>query len=155
MEKKLKIYIDATIPNYVFNDHTPDKQKAAKRLFEQIKEGRFDTFISKVVIDEIAEAPLSKQREMAGLIKGIAVLEITEECKEIAEEYIKKKAIPKENREDALHIAVASFYGLDALVSYNFEHIVRLKTIREVAATNIILGYKIIDLIIPEEVADV
>jgi len=38
------------------------------------------------------------------------------------------------------------------LVSYNFEHIVKIKTIREVSGTNIAKGYKIIDLVIPEEV---
>lgn len=155
MEKNLKIYIDTTIPNYAFNDHIPDKQKAAKALFEQNKEGKIDIFVSEVVIDELANAPLAKQKKMAELIKNIPALEVTDECKELAEEYIKRGIIPRENREDALHIAITSFYGLDALVSYNFEHIVRLKTIREVTATNMILGYRTINLIIPEEVADV
>ncbi len=150
--KKLKIYLDATIPNYVFNPHTPEKQKAAKELFHEIDKERFEVYISKVVIDEIQECPEPKRSGLINLIKKFFVLELTEECNELANEYIKRGIIPKKNKEDALHIAIASIYDLDAIISYNFEHIVKLKTIREVSGINLSKGYKIIELIIPEEV---
>ena len=150
--RKLKIYIDATLPNYVFNLHTPEKQRFAKTLFDEIQKGKYEVYISKVVVDEISAAPEPKQTRMANLIKDIPVLDITEECNELAQEYITRGIIPVEHKNDALHIAIATFYNIDALVSYNFEHIVKLKTIREVSGTNIAKGYKIIDLVIPEEV---
>lgn len=150
--KRLKIYLDATIPNYVFNDHTPEKQKSAKALFEEIKSGKHEAYISKIVIDEISAAPELKQSKMAEILRDIPVLDISEECNDLAQEYLGRNIIPEDYKNDALHIAIATVYGIDALVSYNFEHIVRLKTIREVSGTNIAKGYKIIDLIIPEEV---
>ena len=152
--KKLSVYLDATIPNYVFNTHTPEKQKFATLLFEAIKQGKLEAFISKVVIDEIAASPEPKQTKIANILKDVSVLEVTDECNELAEEYIHRRIIPAKNKEDALHIAIASYYGLDAVVSYNFEHIVKLKTKREISGTNLALGYKVVDLVIPEEVLE-
>lgn len=43
--RKLKIYLDATIPNYVFNYHTPDKQKFALKLFKEIKKEKLPELI--------------------------------------------------------------------------------------------------------------
>lgn len=153
VKKKLKIYLDTTIPNFVFNPHTPDKQEAAKTLFEEIETGKFESYISQVVIDEVEDTPEPKRSKMLELLKETEILAITEECEELAEEYIAKKIIPIEKEEDALHIAIATYYEVDALVSYNFEHIVKLKTKREVPVVNMLIGgYKSPDIITPEEV---
>ncbi|MEW6686208.1 MAG: hypothetical protein AB1393_08385 [Candidatus Edwardsbacteria bacterium] len=56
---------------------------------------------------------------------------------------------------DALHIAFATVYEMDFLVSYNFEHIVKIKTIDRITAINLLLGYKTPRIVIPEEVIDV
>jgi len=49
--------------------------------------------------------------------------------------------------EDAVHIAVTTVNSLDILVSWNFEHIVKLKTKREVNAINVLLGYNQIEIV--------
>ena len=51
-----------------------------------------------------------------------------------------------------MHIAVASFYDMDAIVSWNFKHIVKLKTKRETKGVNLLMGYKEIEIISPQEV---
>ena len=55
-------------------------------------------------------------------------------------------------KEDALHLAIASVNNLDVVVSWNFEHIVKLKTRQGVAAVNTLLGYKPIEIVSPQEV---
>ncbi|MBU1487381.1 type II toxin-antitoxin system VapC family toxin [bacterium] len=153
VKRKLKIYLDTTIPNFVFNPHTPDKQETVTKLFEEIDAEKFEAYISQVVIDEVEDAPEPKRSEMLKLLKGTELLAITKECEELAEEYIVKEIIPRKNEEDALHIAIATYYEVDALVSYNFEHIVRLKTKREVPVVNMLIGgYRTPDIITPEEV---
>jgi len=71
------------------------------------------------------------------------------EIKALAEEYIVKGVIPVKYFEDALHIAVATVNSLDILISWNFEHIVKLKTKREVNVINVLLGYGEIEIIEP------
>lgn len=54
-------------------------------------------------------------------------------------------------RDDALHLAIASVENMDILVSWNFDHIVRLKTKHGVTGINTLLGHKVIDIISPSE----
>jgi hypothetical protein len=49
-------------------------------------------------------------------------------------------------------VAVATVARVDALVSWNFKHPVNLKTRRAIHATNLRLGYPLIDIVSPEEV---
>jgi len=58
----------------------------------------------------------------------------------------------KKYRDDALHIAVAVVNDLDVVVSWNFKHIVKLKTRMEANGINKMLGYKEIEICSPEEV---
>jgi len=51
-----------------------------------------------------------------------------------------------------LHIAIATVNGIDSVVSWNLEHIVKIKTIVEVNRINIKKGYKQIFIITPEEI---
>ena len=71
------------------------------------------------------------------------------EIKTLSEEYIARGVIPVKYIEDALHVAVATVNSLDILISWNFEHIVKLKTKREVNVINVLLGYDEIEIIEP------
>ena len=44
--------------------------------------------------------------------------------------------------EDLVHAAVATVNNMDFLVSWNLKHIVKLKTIVEINAVNVIEGYR-------------
>lgn len=153
--KKLVLYIDATIPNYVFNMHVPDKQFAAKRLFEESKRGKFTILASPVLLEELDAAPEPKRTSMLNLIRDFSLLAPAPEVEMLARDYVEKGIIPAKNLNDARHIAFASFYGLDVIVSYNFEHIVRIETIDGVTAVNLLHGYGTPKIAVPEEVIDV
>lgn len=151
--RKDKLYLDTTIPNYVFNSHIPDKQKAAIELFKCIKNGMYEGYISDVVIRElVATQDVELRNKLLRVIEGLPLFEVTEECIILRQEYINRGVIPAENRDDALHVAVSSVYEVDFLVSYNFEHIVKIKTIDKITAINLLLGYKTPRIVIPEEV---
>ena len=47
---------------------------------------------------------------------------------------------------------MATLHQMDAIVSYNFEHIVRLKAIREITGVNMAKGYRMLSIVMPEEV---
>ena len=53
---------------------------------------------------------------------------------------------------DALHIAMTTVYGLDFIVSLNFEHIAREWTVKKVESVNTREGYKVIGIYRPMEV---
>ena len=78
----------------------------------------------------------------------------SEEVYFLAEKYLGAKIIPRRFEEDAVHIAYAVVNDLDALISWNMRHIVKLKTRWGVNSINKIEGYKEIELVSPEEVIE-
>lgn len=152
MEKRPTVYIETTVPSYIFNDRYPEKQKVAKKLFDLIKRGRFEAYVSSTVIKELQAASEPRRSELVKLIKGIKSLPETEAAKSLTEKYLKEKIFPAKKRFDAAHVAIASVHGIDILLSWNFDHIVRLQTKRKVEAVNTLLGFKTPAIATPEEV---
>ena len=93
---------------------------------------------------------------MLALIKqyDIAILEATDETDSLAERYVLEGALPKGSLVDASHIASASVYSLNMIVSLNFGHIVRDRTIEMTGAINALLGYPVVKIKSPMEVID-
>lgn len=53
--------------------------------------------------------------------------------------------------EDSLHVATASYFGISYLVSWNYEHLVKVKTRRLVNLVNTLEGFREIETISPLE----
>jgi predicted nucleic acid-binding protein len=155
---KPKIYIETTIFSYYFLEEKERRQDRMDtvELIREIDEGRFDAFISNIVIAEIDRCLEPKRTNMVKLINDhpIYILEGLPGYIELAEKYISEKVIPVRKRNDALHIAIAAVNGLDVLVSWNCKHIVRYKTKKLVNIINEIVGYKRIDFNTPREVIE-
>ena len=56
--------------------------------------------------------------------------------------------------DDATHVAAASVLGCTAIVSWNFKHMVKLKTIVGVTGVNRLMGYGEIEIITPEIIVE-
>ncbi len=147
--KKLKIYFDTSVPNGYIDDKNLVRQEMTKDFWTRL--GQYEVFISDIVVEEIeATSDESKKNYLLDLIKGFEKLPSKgDEINTLAEEYVKRGIIPVKYIEDAVHIAVATVYSLDVLVSWNFEHIVKLKTKREVNAVNVLLGYNQLEIVEP------
>lgn len=57
--------------------------------------------------------------------------------------------LTKKNYDDCQHIAAAVIYGCDCIISWNFKHIVNIRTIRGVRAITNLKGYKPIEILNP------
>lgn len=91
---------------------------------------------------------------LMSLVRQIRPLVLSEspESLSLADSYVASRVIPASSRDDARHIAIAALAGCEALVSWNFKHIVNLRRKRLVHSVNIRLGYPLIELVSPEEV---
>ena len=152
--KKLKLYLDTTIFNFVFADDAPKERDLTRKFFKHIDE--YEVFISDVVLEEIAKCPLPKRQRMYDLIARHDIEELTmdEQARQLAIKYIEQGVIPSKYQGDALHIATATVNQMDVILSWNFQHIVKLKTKREVAGINIFMGYGAVDIYSPLEVVN-
>jgi predicted nucleic acid-binding protein len=151
-----KFFFETTLFNAYHSTQSMIKQQYTRQFFQGAAEGRYVPYTSTAVIEELKQASQDLYEKMSALVDQFAidVLQVTKEVERMADIYVAKGVIPEKYREDALHIAVASVNNLDAVVSYNFEHIAKLKTINRVALINLEERYKVISLPTPEEVIE-
>ncbi|MDR9398889.1 MAG: hypothetical protein RI562_07485 [Salibacter sp.] len=78
-------------------------------------------------------------------------LEDTDEAVGLATEYIEEEVVGITSYADCLHIALATIYQADLLVSWNFKHIVNIERIRGYNSINLKNGYKQLEIRAPRD----
>jgi len=149
MPKKLRVYLDTSIPNAYFDDKNPFRKEITREFWKKLDD--YEIFVSDLVIKEIEDTRDElRKSNLLSLINEFNTLSSSEEeIRSLAQEYVIRGVFPVKKIEDAIHLAIASFYYLDVLVSWNFEHIVKLKTKREVNVINVLLGYNTLEIVEP------
>ena len=151
-----KTYLETTVFNFYFADDAPDKRADTLLLFKEIEQGKYEPYTSDHVVEELLEAPEPKQSKMLDLIRryNVIVLHESSEAKRLANLYIAEGIIPKKYSTDALHIATTTANQLDFIISYNFRHIVKMKTITMTEVVNLRERYHRIGIYSPTEVIE-
>ena len=154
--KRLKIYLETTVFNFIFADDSPDKKQDTIKLFDEIRQEKYIPYTSDYVLQELLKAEEHKRTQMVNLIEQykIKYLEPDKNAEDLADKYVSEKIIPLKFRTDGIHIAMATINDLDIIVSYNFHHIVKLKTIMGTESINLREGYKRIGIYSPTEVIE-
>lgn len=82
------------------------------------------------------------------MVQRLKTLLLTPECMALGNEYLKTTIM---TRNDAFHVAIATIYGCDFLLSWDFTHLVNYGNRQKINAINISNGYKPIAIISPNE----
>jgi predicted nucleic acid-binding protein len=154
--KRDRIYLDTSVLNFFFEEKDLEKANSTKDLFGEIRIGRYRALISDLVLREIGKASDHRRKELLALIRTYQLpqVEVTEECLVLADKYMRRKIFPLKCRDDGLHIAIATVYQADVVISWNLKHMVKLKTRREVKAINVLEGFGEIEICTPMEVIE-
>ncbi len=156
MNKKLKIYLDTSVINFLFSEQSPEKKVITIEFFENYLND-YDVYISDIVLAEINRTTVIEKRNL--LLDAITRYNIeiydviTNEIIDLANNYITAGIIPESKTEDARHIAFATIYEFDILLSWNFRHLANVNKQRLINGLNLQFGYlKQILLLNPMEV---
>jgi predicted nucleic acid-binding protein len=155
--KKLKIYLDTSVISHLQHEDVPEKMKETLLFWEELKTGKYDVVISDLTLVEIRQSPELKQISMFHYLGEIEyeILHKNNETDILADEYVANGVLSQKNRGDCLHIAFATLSECDVIVSWNFKHMVRLKTIHGVRIVNARNGYfKPIEIVQPTVIGD-
>jgi predicted nucleic acid-binding protein len=147
--KRLRIYVDTSVIGGCFD---PEFHIWSNGLIEDFRAGRFGLVLSDVTATEIERAPVQLQEFYTELTPFAEILLVTEEALVLLEKYEARGVLDTRFRNDMLHIALATVAGVDVLVSWNFQHIVRLDKIQQFNGINLELGYKPLAIYSPREV---
>jgi hypothetical protein len=149
--RPLRVYVDTSVFGGV---HDEEFREPSERFFAAIRGGAFVVLVSEVLALEITSAPDFVQHTFEAHRAHAEALEITDEATALAEAYLAAGVVPATSRVDALHVALASVARADAVVSWNFKHLVQLRRIRGFHAVNVLRGYPLIEIRSPLEVID-
>ena len=151
--RKTKIYLDTSVLSYLKQEDSPDRMKATLQFWKELK-NRTDVivYISDVVLAEVSDCYEPKRSFMQDMLKEITftLLEKDEEAESLAKQIIDLGILTKKSHDDCLHIAIAVLEACNYIVSWNFKHLVNVRTINGVRAITNLKGFSPIDIITPE-----
>ncbi len=145
---KVKVYLDTSVISYLDQQDAPEKMKETREVWDCLKTDKYDIYISDVVLDEISQCKENKQNILLSYLQQIkyTVVRIDEGTIELAEKFVDFGVLKRKSFDDCRHIASAILSGCDVIVSWNFKHIVNIKTMRGIKVITTLEGYK--DLLI-------
>ncbi|MGH9619072.1 MAG: type II toxin-antitoxin system VapC family toxin [Bryobacteraceae bacterium] len=152
---KAKLYLETTIPSYLAAQPSRDLLVAAHqeitRDWWQARRSAFDLFISELVVQEVRAGDARHAGERLEILRGISILPVDDEILELAEHLIAEGAIPRKAAADAAHIAIATVYGCEYLLTWNCRHIANAELQRTMRRVVERYGYELPSLCTPEE----
>ncbi len=147
---KQRIYIDTSVVGGCFDI---EFKEWSDKLFDEFRNGNKIAVISDITLDELSFSRPAVRNHLNSIPNSYKEYILNDyQTEELADKYIKEKAITKKSHEDALHIAIATVNKVDVLVSWNFKHIVNLDRIRKYNAVNLMNGYPVLEIRNPREI---
>ena len=134
---KRKVYLETSVVSYLTARPSKTILGAAHQQITQAwweSRSQYQLFISESVLRECAAGdPIAAQKRLMVLV-DIPLLVIDENALDIASEFVNEGIVPSKAAEDALHIAIATVYGVDYMLTWNCKHIANPEIQRNIAA---------------------
>jgi hypothetical protein len=149
-----RVYVETTIPSAYWEER-PQPEMVARRNWtrrwwdeERIK---YEAVTGSSVIEELSEGTHPRQAEKLALADALEVMPMCPEVIEIVGVYLAHKLMPADPGGDAAHLALASFYNCDMLLTWNCAHLANPSKARHITRINAMIGLMVPQLITPLE----
>ena len=148
-----KIYLDTSVISALFDERTPERKLATEQAWLKLKDKNIsDVYISELVLEELQRSAEPLKNLLLSAVSTFNVLPATENAKRLAGIYVKHEIFPEKYFDDALHIAIAALNEIGILLSWNFTHLVKLKTRRMVSLVNAMESVFPVEIVSPPEI---
>jgi len=149
-----KVYIETTIPSF-YHEVRTEPEMVARRVWTREwwdeRRVQFDTVTSEAVLRELENGEFPKKADALALIKDVPFLDIDEAIADIVDAYINHQVMPADPAGDSLHLALASYYRCDFLLTWNCSHLANANKFAHIRRVNGILGLFVPSLVTPLE----
>lgn len=152
MERKWRLYLDTSVFGGCF-DTVQKWAEDSRRVMDYFIKGRATLISSEILENELATAHAAVRNMFLSIPdSAIEKFNVGTEVDNLAHAYITAGVISGRWLEDCQHVAIATVARADAIVSWNFKHIVRLNRIKGYNQVNLMSGYGLITVVSPKEV---
>jgi predicted nucleic acid-binding protein len=149
-----KVYIETTIPSLYFEQRKDAKTVARRewtRTWWDDYRRNYDLVTGAPVIEELSRGAHPQKSEKLGLLRDVTILRVTEEVAQAVEVYVERHVMPRDPSGDAAHLALASFYKCDYLLTWNCAHLANANKLSHIRRVNALLGLAVPQLVTPLE----
>lgn len=149
------VYIETSIIGYltarISNNLILMANVEATREWWDTRRNHFELYISQTVLDEAARGDAKIARKRLEILSDFPLLEVNESVQELAIQFLTKSNLPPKAADDAIHIAIATIYGLDYLLTWNCKHIANAQIQKKLAQISSNAGYELPTICTPYE----
>ena len=141
---KKRVYIETSVPSFYFETRKSPEMVAMRnwtRDWWDHYARQYELVTSEAVFEELNEGKYLSKEDALKLIEDLPTLEVDKAVVEIVNAYVANKAMPRNLRGDALHLALATHHKCDFLLTWNCNHLANPNKFIHLSAVNALLGY--------------
>jgi predicted nucleic acid-binding protein len=138
---KPTVYIDTTIPSYYVDTRVSLGVHIERtRAWWDEEWDLYEVFTSAFVLRELEEGDFPNKSQALELTQRVPLLAPDPEIEDIVRRYIENYLMPASDERDGFHLAFASFYKMDYLLTWNCAHLANVNKRQHIARINHRLG---------------
>jgi hypothetical protein len=148
----MKLYIETTVPNFLFADDAPEKRRVTEVFFEWLTLSEHKVFSAEIVFEELTEAPEGKRDKLLRAMSDLepVILPMTAEAAGLCQLYLDQGILPPRYYNDAIQIALCACHEMDFLVTWNMRHMANIYRQEKINRANLEFGVGPIKIVTPE-----
>lgn len=144
-----RVYADSSVFGGCFDEEFAEDSQA---FFAQVRQGRFKLVVSPLVAAELELAPAPVLEMFEAMLAYADVFDPDDETLAVRQAYLEAGILTERWSNDALHVACAVVAHCEAILSWNFRHIVHYDKIPLYNAVNVLHGHGSVAIHTPPEV---
>jgi hypothetical protein len=150
-----KVYLETSLVSYLtaWESGSVDvlaKQRSTREWWDS-SQGRFEFFVSDVVLREARRGDGNAVQERLDLLESLPVLKPSPAAENLAVRLVLFSAIPKVAADDAAHVAIAAVNRMNYLLTWSFRHLNNASKRAHIAKVCAEAGFVAPEICTPEE----
>ena len=124
--ERFSVYLDTSFVSALVtqkSDIASTYQRTASKEWWKRESGKFQLYVSEVVIEELSRPEYRSKQEALTIVKAVPSIPITDEVIGFASLLVSRKAMPGPVAGDAMHVAAATVHGIHYVLSWNVKHL--------------------------------
>ncbi len=146
---KQSLYLETSVVGAYLDNGEPFRRDMTIRWWEH-ELSEYRAYVSILVRRELECLAQPHRDSYLNLIKDLEQLDLPEEAAILAEGYISRGIFKRKFIGDALHVALASVYKIDYLVTWNFGHVANVRKQARIRLFNTAAGFYVPMIVTPE-----
>jgi len=151
---KSKVYIETSIPSFYFEVRDEPDMIARRQWTRAWWEEASDHHLlvsSTATLEELKSGDYPTKEKCLLLLESATFLPADPAIAEIVKVYVEHHLMPKDPAGDALHLAIASFYQCEFLLTWNCRNLANANKFGHIKRINALLGLYVPTIVTPLE----